>query len=114
MGKVIALFMAAFLVAIAAGSCLSSTAQAQAAQQSYSTINTSAGELLANPATRAVLEKHFPGVSKDFRMKMVKGKTFRQLHEMAPDRLPNDKLNAVDRDLGLPARRTPRRHAARL
>ena len=100
LGKAAALFPAAFLMALAAGSGFSSAAFAQAAQaEAYSTYNTKVGDLLANPATRAVLEKHFPGVSRDARMKMVKGKTFRQLHEMAPRQLPIVKLDAVDRDL---------------
>jgi len=75
------------------------------AQAAWSTQTSKVGDLLANPATRAVLERHFPGVSKDWRIKMVKGKTFRQLHTMAPDRLPAAKLDAVDRDFqGIPAR----------
>lgn len=75
------------------------------AQAAWSTQTSKVGDLLANPATRAVLERHFPGVSSDWRMKMVKGKTFRQLHDMAPSRLPTAALDAVDRDLqALPAR----------
>jgi len=75
------------------------------AQAAWSTQASKVGDLLANPVTRAVLERHFPGVSRDWRMKMVKGKTFRQLHTMAPTRLPNSALDAVDRDLQtLPAR----------
>ncbi|MBV1686540.1 hypothetical protein KRR38_02365 [Novosphingobium sp. G106] len=75
------------------------------AQAAWLTQTSKVGDLLANPATRAVLERHFPGVSKDWRMKMVKGKTFRQLNTMAPDRLPAAKLDAVDRDLqAIPAR----------
>lgn len=69
------------------------------AQAAWSTQTSKVGDLLANPATRAVLERHFPGVSSDWRMKMVKGKTFRQLHTMAPSRLPSASLDAVDRDL---------------
>ena len=105
LGKATALFLAVFIATNVASACMSSPAWGQAAQQQpYSTFNTTSGDLLRNPATRAVLEKHLPGVSKDFRMKMVKGKTFRQLHEMAPDRLPNAKLDAVDRDLRSVAR----------
>ena len=75
------------------------------AQVTWSTQTSKVGDLLANPTTRAVLERHFPGVSSDWRMKMVKGKTFRQLHTMAPSRLPNAALDAVDRDLqAIPAR----------
>lgn len=100
LGKAAALFLVAFVATNVASACISSPAWGQAAQQQpYSTYNTSSGELLKNPTTRAVLEKHFPGVSQDFRMKMVKGKTFRQLHEMAPDRLSKTNLDAVDRDL---------------
>lgn len=75
------------------------------AQAAWSTQTSKVGDLLANPVTRAVLERHFPGVSSDWRIKMVKGKTFRQLHTMAPRRLPSAALDAVDRDLqALPAR----------
>lgn len=100
LGKAIAPIMAVFIASLAAPTFIASEAWGQASQhQAYSTNNTTSGELLANPATRAVLEKHFPGVSKDFRIKMVKGKTFRALHDMAPERLPTAKLDAVDRDL---------------
>ena len=75
------------------------------AQAAWSTQTSKVGDLLANPATRAILERHFPGVSSDWRIKMVKGKTFRQLHTMAPSRLPSASLDAVDRDLqAIPAR----------
>lgn len=79
------------------------------AQAAWSTQSSKVGELLANPTTRAVLERHFPGVSRDWRMKMVRGKTFRQLHTMAPSRLPSAALDAVDRDLQALAAAPPRR-----
>lgn|GEM_PF-5742126 len=99
MEKCAGLMLGAFLALTATSAFQAPAVLAQSPQQHYSTYSSKVGELLANSATRAVLEKHFPGISKEFRMKMVKGKTFRQLHEMAPVQLPAAKLDAVDRDL---------------
>jgi para-nitrobenzyl esterase len=94
--------LASLLVVLAP---IAASAQAAQVPAGWSTQTSKVGDLLANPITRAVLERHFPGVSGDWRMKMVKGKTFRQLHTMAPSRLPSAALDAVDRDLqALPAR----------
>ena len=85
------------VLAVPAVLLVSVAAHAQAVE--WSTQTSKVGALLDNPATRAVLERHFPGVSHDWRMKMVRGKTFRQLHDMAPNRLPSAALDAVDHDL---------------
>lgn len=65
----------------------------------FSTAKTKIGELLGNPTTLAVLDKHFPGMSQDKRIAMAKGMTLRSVQKFAPGQFSNDALDAVDRDL---------------
>jgi hypothetical protein len=65
----------------------------------YSTQKSTVGELFANPQTRAVVEKQFPGISSSFRMRMAKGMTFRELNTRAPKDITVEKLNAIDVEL---------------
>jgi cytochrome P450 len=65
----------------------------------YSTADTKVGVLLADPAARAVLDKHFPGVSTDPRIGMAKGMTLRAIQKFAPGNFTNEALDAADADL---------------
>lgn len=65
----------------------------------YSTAATKLGALLDNPAAKAVLDKHFPGVSSDKRISMGKGMTLRSIQKFAPDMFSDAALDAVDADL---------------
>lgn len=65
----------------------------------YSTQKSTVGELFANPATKAIVEKQFPGISSNFRMKLAKGMTFRELNTKAPKDITVEKLNAIDAEL---------------
>lgn len=80
-------------------SATAASAESVATQAHYSTETSTVGELLANPQTRAILETQFPGVSSDWRMKFVKGKTFRKLNSMNPKKVPAAKLDIVDAEL---------------
>lgn len=64
-----------------------------------STQKSSVGDLFANPAAKAIVEKHFPGISSDPRMMLAKGMTFRQLHEKSPEKITTEKLDAIDAEL---------------
>ena len=66
----------------------------------YSTAETKIGALLADPAAKAVLDKHFPGISADPRIGMAKSMTLRAVRAFAPDVFKEDLLDAVDRELG--------------
>lgn len=66
---------------------------------SFSTATTKIGDLLANPATLAVLDRHFPGMSADKRIAMAKGMTLRSVQKFAPGQFSNEALDAVDADL---------------
>ena len=75
-----------------------SVAQAQPAA-AYSTQKTTVGDLFANPQTKAIVEKQFPGISSDIRMALAKGKTFREISAMNPKGVPAEKLDIIDAEL---------------
>jgi cytochrome P450 len=77
-------------------------AEAQTAPATrYSTTDTKIGALLADPAAKAVLDKHFPGVSADKRIGMAKGMTLRAVQRFAPDKFTTEALGAADTELAL-------------
>ena len=65
----------------------------------YSTATTRIGALLANPETRAVIDRHFPEVTADPRIGMAKSMTFRLVQKFAPEVITNAALDAIDADL---------------
>lgn len=54
------------------------------------------GDLLANPATKAVLDKHFPGMSEDKQIAMASGMTLRAVQAFAPAQFTDETLDAFD------------------
>lgn len=64
-----------------------------------STATTKIGAMLADPNMRAMLDRHFPGVSADARIAMGKGMTLRSLQAFAPAQFPDALLDALDADL---------------
>lgn len=76
-----------------------------AAKPAFSTAETSIGDLIDNPATKAVLDKHLPGFSENPQISMARAMTMRQIQGFAADMLPDEKLALVDADLAaLPAK----------
>jgi cytochrome P450 len=67
----------------------------------YSTTSTKIGDLLANRGAKAVLDKHFPGMSNDERIAMARGMTLRAVQAFAPTLFTKEALDAVDADLAL-------------
>jgi hypothetical protein len=65
----------------------------------YSTADTKIGLLLANPTTKAVLDRYFPAVSSDKRIAMAKGMTLRAVQKFAPDTFTTEALDAADAEL---------------
>ena len=75
------------------------------AKPAYSTAETSIGDLIDNPATKAILDKHLPGFSDNQQIAMARAMTLRQIQGFAADMLPDDKLALIDADLAaLPAK----------
>jgi para-nitrobenzyl esterase len=68
------------------------------------TADTSIGDLLDNPAARAVLDKHAPGFTKNEQVDMARGMTLKAIQQYAPDQFSDEVLAKIDADLAqLPA-----------
>jgi cytochrome P450 len=72
----------------------------QPASTRYSVAETRIGTLLADPAAAAILDRHLPGFSTDKRIAMAQGMTLQAVRSFAPDQLPEEALQALDRALG--------------
>jgi cytochrome P450 len=72
---------------------------APASSARYSTADTKLSALLSEPALKALLDKHFPGVSADKRIGMAKAMTMRAIQKFAPDQFSAEALDALDADL---------------
>lgn len=94
----------ALLATAAPAVMLAPVAAAEEPKAAYSTATTPLGELLANPETKAVLEKHMPGISTNPEIEPVKGLSLKAIQPYAPDRLPDALLAAIDADLAKIAR----------
>ena len=89
----------ALLAAATPAAILVTPAAAEEAKAAYSVATTPLGDLLANPDTKAVLEKHMPGISTSPEIEPVKGLSLKAIQPFAPDRLPDALLAAIDADL---------------
>ena len=76
-----------------------SAAPTAASPGHYSTKDTKIGDLLANPASRAIIDKYIPGMSTSPSIGMAAGMTLRDIQPMASDKITNDKLDAIDSEL---------------
>ena len=80
-------------------------AAAPAAKAAYSSAETPLGDLLDDPAAKAVLEKHVPDIVNSESIDMARGMTLKALQSYAADQVTDEKLAAIDTDLQkLPAR----------
>jgi len=71
----------------------------QAAAKHYNTAVTTIGDLLADPAAKAVLDKHIPGLSDNPSIGMAAAMTLRAIQPMAADKFTVEQLDAIDADL---------------
>jgi hypothetical protein len=85
---------------------LSGVAQAQAATAApFTTADTTIGELLDNPQTKAILEKYLPDVANSDQIDMARGMTLTAIQAYAADTVTDEKLKAIDAELAaLPAK----------
>lgn len=102
--------MRVFLIAAAAAMTVSGLpALAQAAPTGnapaatttakYSTADTDLGTLLDNPVTKAIVEKHIPGMTANDQVDMARGMTLKAIQQYAPDDVTDERLAAIDADL---------------
>lgn len=72
---------------------------AAATATALNTTDTTIGDLLDNPAARAVLMKHIPEVVSNQGIDMARAMTLRQIQSFAADVLTDEKLAQIDTDL---------------
>ncbi len=89
--------IAAAPLALAAPALAETAAPAPAAK--LSTADTTIGDLIDNPAAKAVLDKHMPGFSTNPQVEMARGMTLRAIQPMVPDQIKAETLDAIDADL---------------
>lgn len=105
MKKTLLAGLAGLSLAFAAGASLAAEGDATApapapmAAAAASVDNTPIVELVDNPATKAVLDKHVPGVADHPSYDMFKGMTLRQVEPMSEGVLDDGKLAAIQADL---------------
>jgi hypothetical protein len=74
-------------------------AAATAKKPYYSVEESTIGELLDNPATKAILMKHAPALFGNEGISQAAGLTLKALQQYAADMLPDDLLAKIDADL---------------
>jgi len=70
-----------------------------AAAAGFSTQSSTIGDLIDNPQTHAILDKHLPGFASNPQIDMAKGMTLRQIQSFAADKLTDEVLAKIDADL---------------
>lgn len=90
---------AALVVAAVATPAFSADAPTPAAAAKFTTAGSSMGDLLDNPAAKAVLEKHVPQLVANPQMAMARALTLKQIQGYAGDAVSDDLLAKIDADL---------------
>lgn len=90
--------VAAILAAAAAPLAAQAPQPAPATTAAKFSLDTPIEEIVANPAARAVLDKHMPGMSTNDNYEMFKSMNLRMLSQMS-DKLSPDMLAKVEADL---------------
>jgi hypothetical protein len=69
------------------------------AAPAYTAASTPLGELIDNEKTRAVLDKHLPGLSTNPAIEMAKGMTLPAMKPFAADSITDEVISKIDADL---------------
>lgn len=91
----------ALALAAATPALLPAVAQAQTAvapAAHYSTSETEIGVLLDDPAAKALLDKHIPGMTTSDQIDMARGMTLKAIQQYSPDAITDKVLAALDAD----------------
>ena len=95
----LALAVASTAVVTAPALAVDAPAAAPAPAAKLTTAVTTIGDLLDNPAAKAVLEKHLPALVGNAQIEMARSMTLKQIQGMAGDMLSDEVLAKVDADL---------------
>jgi hypothetical protein len=71
-------------------------AAAPAAKARYSTADTEIGTLLDDPAAKAIIEKHIPGMTTNEQIEMARSMTLKAIQTYAPDDVTDERLARID------------------
>lgn len=69
------------------------------AQAAYSSSTTEIGKLLDDPAAKAILEKHVPGMTTNDQVDMARAMTLKDIQQYSPDQITDKVLTEIDADL---------------
>jgi hypothetical protein len=69
------------------------------AQAAYSSSTTEIGALLDDPAAKAILEKHIPGMTTNDQVDMARAMTLKDIQQYSPDQITDKALAEIDADL---------------
>ena len=64
----------------------------------YSTSTTEIGTLLDDPAARAILDKHVPGMTTNEQVDMARAMTMKDIQQYSPDKITDKVLADIDAD----------------
>lgn len=78
------------------------TTAAPVSKTSYSTTDTELGIILDDPAARAIVEKHIPGLTTNDQVDMARAMTLKDIQAFSPDVITDAKLAAIDADFAKP------------
>lgn len=90
---------APLVLAAAPALAIEAAPAAAPAPAKFSTATTTIGELLDNPVTRAVLEKHAAAMVGNPQIDMARAMTLKQIQGFAGDALTDEVLARIDADL---------------
>jgi len=96
------LFLAAAALTVATPALAQTAAPAPAvpaAKVKLSSADTDLGTLIDNPAAKAIIEKHIPGMTTNDQVDMARGMTLKAIQQYAPDEVTDARLAAIDADL---------------
>lgn len=74
-------------------------AAAAPAKPKYSTAETDIGTLLDDPAAKAIIDKHIPGMTDNEQIEMARSMTLKAIQTYASDDVTDERLAKIDADL---------------
>ena len=95
----LAVAAASATIAAAPAFAVDPPAAAAPAAHKMSTADTTIGDLLDNPAAKAVLMKHVPALAGNAQIEMARSMTLKQIQPMAGDKITDEMLAKVDAEL---------------
>ena len=96
---IIAALAAAALPAAAIAAEPAAPAVAEPAKPKYTTAETDIGTLLDDPAAKAIIDKHIPGMTSNEQIEMARSMTLKAIQTYAPDDVTDERLAKIDADL---------------